>query len=63
MLKLLNKGEFNTIVQGNGAKHRPKELATQLPFKLVKGLSNRNRGPIWKSKYHFKPSLSFYQRK
>jgi hypothetical protein len=41
VLKLLHKGEFDTIVQGNGAEHRPKELTAQLPFKLVKGVPNR----------------------
>jgi len=61
--KVVDKGEFDTIVQGNGTKHRPKKLAAQLPFKLVKGLPNRNRGLIWKFKYHFKPGLSFHQGK
>jgi hypothetical protein len=63
VFKTLDKGELDTIVELNGAKHRPKEMATQLTFKLVKGLFDCERRSVWQLENQFQACLSFHQGK
>jgi len=63
MFNALDKRELDTIVERNGAKHRPKEMATQLTFKLVKGLFDCERRSVWQLENQFQACLSFHQGK
>jgi len=46
VLKTANKRELDTIVEGNGTKHRPKASTAKPPFKPIKGARNFGCGSV-----------------